>query len=69
MFDRPTPQKGADGLEAWIRMFVKEAFAGIEENTKEEIIHETVEELRPVLCKDGCWFVDYVRIRLKARKI
>ena len=27
-----------------------------------------VEELRPALFRDGKWFVDYVRIRMKARK-
>ena len=26
------------------------------------------EELRPALFRDGKWFVDYVRIRMKARK-
>lgn len=66
LFDRPTVQKTEQGLENWIRMFVKEPFAGISDEMKEEIIQETVEALRGRLYQDGKWFVDYVRIRIKA---
>lgn len=66
LFDRPTVQKTEQGLENWIRMFVKEPFAGISDEVKEEIIRETVEALRGRLYQDGKWFVDYVRIRIKA---
>ena len=41
---------------------------GIEESVKEEIIRETVEDLREELHQDGSWYVDYVRIRIKAVK-
>ena len=34
-----------------------------------QIIAETVEDLRPVLLHDGVWYVDYVRIRFKVRKL
>ena len=69
LFDRPTPQKGEDGMENWIRMFIKAPFAGMEEGLKNAIIQEAVEAVRPVLYKDGVWYVDYVRIRIKARRI
>lgn len=69
LFDRPTPQKSDDGLRDWIHMFVKEPFRGIEEAVKEEIIADAVEKLRPELYHDGAWFVDYVRIRIRARKL
>ena len=39
------------------------------EQTAKEIIDETVEELRNVLFADGRWIVDYVRIRIKAKKV
>ena len=68
LFDRPTPQKTEDGLRDWIHMFVKEPFQGIGEETKEEIIQETVDKLRPVLYHDSTWIVDYVRIRIRARR-
>ena len=69
LFDRPTEQKTENGLEDWIRMFVKEPFKNVNETMKNEIIQETVEELRDKLYIDGKWFVDYVRIRIKAKKM
>lgn len=68
LFDRPTPQQTEDGLADWIRMFDKAPFAGVSEELQETIIREAVETLRPVLYHDACWYVDYVRIRIKAVK-
>lgn len=69
LFDRPTEQKTEQGLEDWIKMFIKKPFEGIGEDLKNKIIQETVEELKNILYKDGKWYIDYVRIRIKARKI
>ncbi|MFQ9516481.1 MAG: class I SAM-dependent methyltransferase [Eubacterium sp.] len=69
LFDRPTEQTTENGLEDWIRMFVKESFKNVDEKMKNEIIQETAEELRDQLYIDGKWFVDYVRIRIKAKKV
>ena len=69
LFDRPTPQEGKDGLKNWIKMFCKRAFMNVSEKDKESIIDEAVENAREFLFHDGTWFVDYVRIRLKARAI
>ena len=66
LFDRPTVQQSPQGLENWIRMFVKTPFEGISDPVKEEIIRETIEELRDLLYQNGRWIVDYVRIRIKA---
>lgn len=68
-FDRPTEQIGENGLENWINMFVDSAFDGVDPETKEEIISQTVELCRPNLYINGKWYVDYVRIRMKAKKI
>lgn len=68
LFDRPTVQEGKDGLENWIRMFVKKPFEGVEEKLKNQIISKTVEDLKSVLLQEGKWIVDYVRIRLRAKK-
>ena len=67
LFDRPTKQASEDGLADWIRMFLKAPFAGMAGEEKEAIIRETVEDLRPVLYRDGSWIVDYVRLRFRAR--
>ena len=68
LFDRPTPQNGADGLANWIRMFVKKPFEGIGKELKEEIISDAVSRLRNRLYQNGCWIVDYVRIQFRAFK-
>lgn len=69
LFDRPTVQQTENGLEDWIRMFNKKPFEGVDPETAQEIIDETVEELRGRLFVDEKWIVDYVRIRFKARKM
>lgn len=67
LFDRPTPQKGT--IKDWIRMFDLKPFDGIPEEETNEIINEAEERLRSRLFIDGTWYVDYVRIRLRARKL
>ena len=69
LFDRPTPQQTEDGLADWIRMFDTAPFAGVDPALAAQIIAETVDDLRPVLLHDGVWYVDYVRIRFKVRKL
>lgn len=68
LFDRPTPQEGSDGLAHWIHTFLKRPFAGVEPALAERIVAEAVEEARGSLWHDGRWWVDYVRIRIKARR-
>lgn len=68
LFDRPTPQQTENGLADWIRMFDKAPFEGVDEVLKEQIIEEAEKMMRPVLYHDGCWYIDYVRIRIKAVK-
>ena len=69
LYDRPTEQVGENGLENWINMFLGAAFDGINEETKAEIIEKVVEICRPKLYTDGKWFVDYVRLQMKAIKL
>lgn len=68
LFDRPTPQAGEDGLKDWIEMFCKKALEGLSAQEAEEIVKEAVEACRPKLQQGGVWYVDYVRIRIRARK-
>lgn len=69
LFDRPTRQEGPDGLRRWIRMFVQHPFEGMDDATADDVIGEAVEELRPTLLRPDGWYVDYVRIRLRARRL
>ena len=68
LFDRPTPLKGEQGMEGWIKMFVKEPFLPLPKAQAEEIIREAVKALRPSLYQNGVWTADYVRLRCKAEK-
>lgn len=66
LFDRKTYLKG--DLISWINMFDKAPFDGVEEHIADEIKKEAQENLKNVLWENGKWFVDYVRIRIKAEK-
>lgn len=68
LFDRSTALTGEDGMSSWIRMFIRTPFEGVDEDTENEIINETVKNLRNDLFKDGIWYSDYVRLRMKAIK-
>lgn len=69
LYDRPTEQIGENGLENWINMFIGSAFEDVDSVTRDEIISQTVELCRPKLYINGKWYVDYVRIQMKAVKI
>lgn len=69
LFDRPTELKGQAGLKNWINMFIKTPFAVIDNaDVAEAITDKTVDQLRNTLYKNGKWYADYVRIRIKAIK-
>lgn len=69
LFDRPTLQQGENGLENWIRMFNLAPFEDLSSIETQEIINESSALLKPQLCKDGKWYVDYVRIRFRCEKV
>lgn len=52
-----------------INMFVKKPFEGMDAGMKAEILREANERLESVLHVDGEWIIDYVRIRIRARKV
>lgn len=69
LFPRPTLQQGEDGLKNWIKMFVRVPFEGMDEDRKERVLSDAERRARPALYRDGKWYVDYVRIRIKAVRI
>lgn len=68
LFDRMTKLEGNDGLSDWIRMFVKKPFESMAEAEKADIITQATARLKADLCKDGVWYADYVRLRMRAVK-
>lgn len=70
LFDRLTELKGENGLKDWIYMFLKTPFSVIKnEKEKEIIIDNAVKNLRNTLYRDGKWYADYVRIRMRAVRL
>lgn len=68
-FDRPTQlEDGENGLKHWLDMFAGSYFAPLSNFEKSQAYSIIEEKLRPELFKNGCWFADYVRIRIKALK-
>lgn len=67
-YARPMMLPAGDGLADWIRMFLELPLAKLDEQTREEVIAESVAKLRPTLFYDRSWHVDLVRIRIKAIK-
>ena len=70
LFDRMTELKGENGLKDWINMFVKTPFTIIQNvDEKNAIIDKAVDNLQSILYRDGKWYADYVRIRMKAIRL
>lgn len=68
-FDRPTPLEGGDGgLRNWMHVFTNNLLNLLPEGAREESIREVEERLRPELFRDGTWYADYRRIRVRAVK-
>lgn len=68
LFDRTTMLKGDNGLMDWINMFVQNPFSEVSGNDKVLIIEKVVKSLYAELNKNGTWYADYVRLRMKAVK-
>ncbi len=60
LFPRPTRMDGERGLRDWMQMFGKRFPVG---DTGLSLMEE---HLRPLLFRDGAWWIDYVRLRVVA---
>lgn len=69
LFERPTVLKGENGMSDWLEMFTKNSFLNVSEQDSKAVIKRAVELLKNDLLKDGIWYADYVRLRMKAIKI
>jgi trans-aconitate 2-methyltransferase len=69
LFHRPTPLEGEDGMEHWLQMFMPSYLRRFSTQRADEIVRQLVEQLRPVLYRDGIWTVDYRRLRVAAIRI
>ncbi|MBM7646087.1 trans-aconitate methyltransferase [Scopulibacillus daqui] len=68
-FDRPTKlNDGVNGLNNWLDMFTNDFFYDIPGSEKKEIYQRINERLKPALYRNGAWYADYKRIRMRAEK-
>lgn len=68
-FDRPTELIGEDGMQNWIIQFAQDYFQNISKDKVESIIDKAVAILKQKNYKNGKWYADYIRLRVKAVKI
>jgi trans-aconitate methyltransferase len=65
-FDRPTKLEGERGMHDWLAMFGGPMLAGVGAGERPRAVDRIVERLRPALFRDGAWYADYVRLRIRA---
>jgi len=62
LFERPTPVEGENGLRDWLGMFYKPPL-------HDDVIAAAEKKLRPILFRDGVWYIDYRRLRIVAKRV
>lgn len=64
-----TTEKG--GMEGWVRLMCASWLEVVEEGKREEVVRWVVEALRDSCRReeDGSWWIGYVRLRCRARKM
>ena len=70
-FPRPTRLEGGErGLRNWIAMFGDSLLADVPDDRRDAVLDEIEDRLRDELHDEdeGCWYADYQRIRIEARK-
>ncbi len=65
-FERETALTGEDGMKDWINMFGSFFFKNISKEQAEKVIAKAIEHLKQTNYRDGIWYADYVRLRMKA---
>jgi len=69
LFDRPTQlEDGETGLAVWLRMFAGALLERVAAEKQDALLREVERQARPELFKKGSWELDYVRLRISARK-
>jgi trans-aconitate 2-methyltransferase len=69
LFDRPTKlSDGEAGLANWLNMFAV-PLQQLSPEQHQQVLQSVVNQLRPMLYRDGSWIADYRRIRFLAQKI
>jgi trans-aconitate 2-methyltransferase len=68
LIDRPTKMEGDEGLTQWMRMFGQHLVMDVRASELDRFYQVMEEAARAALFRDGEWWVDYRRLRIKAWK-
>jgi trans-aconitate methyltransferase len=67
LYDRPTLLDGGEsGLGGWLMMFGDSFLKDLPVESRESIVENVAERLRPTLFRDGDWYADYRRLQVVA---
>ena len=67
-FKRSAPQKSEHAIIDWILMSDREPFGDLPETEIRSIAAEAETRLRSRLFREGVWYLDDVRLQMKARR-
>ncbi|WP_371262937.1 hypothetical protein [Paenibacillus sp. OV219] len=56
-------------MNIWLTGLADDLFSGLSIQEKKDAIHKIEAEARKELFKDGAWYIDYKRLRVKAIKL
>lgn len=68
-FPRPSPMPDRDdqsGLSAWLAIFARDLVASVPAGARARFTALAEDYARPLLFRDGTWWIDYVRLRIVA---
>ncbi|HSB10846.1 MAG TPA: methyltransferase domain-containing protein [Blastocatellia bacterium] len=69
-FDRPTKlDNGEQGLRNWLLTFTDNVIESLPPQKRETVIANVEQKLRPELFREGSWFADYRRLRIRAFRV
>jgi trans-aconitate 2-methyltransferase len=68
LIDRPTRLDGGGGLANWMRMFGEHLLTDVAPGELDRFYALMEDAARPALFRDGAWWADYRRLRIKAWK-
>ena len=64
--DRDTPLEGENGMDDWLEMFGGSLLSAVPVSERGRVKGRIVERLRGTQYREGCWWVDYKRLRVRA---
>lgn len=70
-FARPSEMpdtKEQSGVARWLQVFASELLLQLDDGERARFFERVEQEARPLLFRDGSWWIDYVRLRVFARK-